>query len=56
MNLPSMTGGYIGTIKVADNGRAVAFDRDGKHLGSFPSFKAASAAFGPSVERPACQP
>ncbi|MDR3420131.1 MAG: hypothetical protein P4L80_02635 [Xanthobacteraceae bacterium] len=34
----------IGTIKVADDGSAVAYRR-GKRIGSFSSFEAASAAF-----------
>jgi hypothetical protein len=45
----------IGTIKVADDGKAVAFDWRGKRLGSFPSLKAASAAFDSRVERTARQ-
>ncbi len=40
----------VGTIKVADDGNAVAFDRNGKRRGSFPSFKAASDALG-SIEQ-----
>ena len=36
---------YIGRIKVAADGNAVAFDRHGKCLGSSPTFKAAYAAF-----------
>ncbi len=35
----------IGTIKVAADGQAVAFDRDGKRLGKFPTYTAASAVF-----------
>jgi hypothetical protein len=46
----------IGTIKVADDGSARAFDRRGKRLGLFPSLKAASAAFDIPVERQARQP
>jgi hypothetical protein len=34
----------LGTIKVAEDGTARAFDARGKRLGSFPSLKAASAA------------
>lgn len=34
----------LGTIKVADDGTARAFDAHGKRLGSFPSLQAASAA------------
>lgn len=34
----------IGTIKVADDGKSVAFDPSGKRIGSFPSFEAAFAA------------
>ena len=34
----------IGTIKVADDGKAVAFDRRSKRVGKFPSFEAARAA------------
>jgi hypothetical protein len=41
----------IGAIEVADDGEARAFDRRGKLLGSFPSLKAASAAFNSSVEQ-----
>lgn len=41
----------IGTIKVADDGKATAFDQRGKRLGSFPSFEAASAAVSASIER-----
>jgi hypothetical protein len=35
----------MGTIKVADDGTAVAFAASGKCLGAFRSLKAASAAF-----------
>lgn len=35
----------MGTIKVADDGTAVAFGARGKRLGTFRSLKAASAAF-----------
>jgi hypothetical protein len=45
----------IGTIKVAVGGKAIAFDPRGKRLGSFPSLKAASAAFDLSIKRPARQ-
>jgi hypothetical protein len=41
----------IGRIKVAGDGKAVAFDRHGKRIGSFPSLKAACAAIRPSVRR-----
>jgi hypothetical protein len=41
----------IGAIEVADDWEAHAFDRRGKLLGSFPSIKAASAAFKSSVEQ-----
>jgi len=34
-----------GTIKVADDGTAVAFGASGKRLGAFRSLKAASAVF-----------
>jgi hypothetical protein len=34
----------LGTIKVAEDGKARAFDAHGKRLGSFPSLKAASDA------------
>jgi hypothetical protein len=44
----------LGTIKVGA-GKAIAFDPRGKRLGSFPSLKAASAAFDPSIKRPARQ-
>jgi hypothetical protein len=37
----------IGTIKVAEDGTARAFDAHGKRLGSFPSLQAASAALEP---------
>jgi hypothetical protein len=40
----------VGAIEIADDGEARAFDRRGKLLGSFPSSKAASAAFNSSVE------
>jgi hypothetical protein len=46
----------IGTIEIADDGEARAFDQHGKLLGSFPSVKLASAAFDTSVERGAPQP
>lgn len=39
----------IGTIKVDEDGEALAFDQCGKLLGSFPSLKAASAALDPPV-------
>jgi hypothetical protein len=45
----------VGTIKVAEDGTAVAFDPGGKRVGSFPSLKAASAAFNSRVERTARQ-
>jgi hypothetical protein len=35
----------MGTIKVADDGTAVAFGASGKRLGAFRSLKDASAAF-----------
>jgi hypothetical protein len=35
----------LGTIKVAANGKSVAYDTRGKRLGSFSNFEAASAAF-----------
>ena len=41
----------VGKIKVADDGEAVAFDRCGKRLGTFPTIKAAFAAFNSSVEQ-----
>jgi hypothetical protein len=34
---------YIGTIKLREDGEAIAFDQRGKRLGSFPSLKAASS-------------
>jgi hypothetical protein len=37
----------VGTIKVADDGKARAFDVRGKRLGSFPSLTGAYAAFKP---------
>jgi hypothetical protein len=43
----------IGTIKVAEDGAALAFDQCGKLLGSFPSLKTASAAFNSHVEQTA---
>jgi hypothetical protein len=45
----------VGTIKVAGDGTARAFDPRGKRLGSFPSLKAATASFDSSVKRPARQ-
>jgi hypothetical protein len=45
----------IGTIKVAMDGTARAFDPRGKRLGSFPSLKAATASFDSSIKRPAQQ-
>jgi hypothetical protein len=45
----------IGKIKVAEDGKAVAFDPNGKRLGSFLSVKAASAAFNSRVEQVAQQ-
>jgi hypothetical protein len=40
----------IGTVKIAADGKSVAYDPCGKRLGSFPTFQAASAAFDkPSV-------
>jgi hypothetical protein len=37
---------FIGTVKVgADGGRVVAYDADGKRLGSFASVQAATLAF-----------
>ncbi|MGO9399738.1 MAG: hypothetical protein ACLP19_18125 [Xanthobacteraceae bacterium] len=45
----------IGTIKVADDGTARAFDARGKRLGKFPSLEAASAAFTSVVEQAARQ-
>jgi hypothetical protein len=41
----------IGTIEVADDGEALAFDQRGKPLGSFQSVKAASVAISSRVER-----
>jgi hypothetical protein len=38
----------MGTIKVAEDVKAVAFDKRGKRLGRFPSVEAASAAFNSS--------
>jgi hypothetical protein len=34
----------IGVVKVAADGKAVAFDRRNKRVGKFPSFEAARAA------------
>jgi hypothetical protein len=45
----------IGRIKVTDDGKAVAYDPNGKRLGSFPSLKAASAAFNSRVGQAARQ-
>jgi hypothetical protein len=45
----------VGTIKVAEDGTTVAFDPGVKRVGSFPSFKSASAAFNSRVERTARQ-
>lgn len=44
----------VGIIKVSEDGKARAFDRDGKRIGSFRSFEAASAALNrtPRTERP----
>jgi hypothetical protein len=41
----------LGTIKVAEDGKAVAFDQRGKRVGSFPSLKIASAALGPTERK-----
>jgi hypothetical protein len=41
----------LGKIKVAEDGKAVAFDPSGKRLGRYPSFKAATAAFDTPAER-----
>jgi hypothetical protein len=46
----------IGTIKVADDGTARAFDRNGKRVGSFPSLKAASAALDRQLNAPSGNP
>ncbi len=35
----------LGTIKVAADGRSVAYSAGGKKLGSFPTFEAVTAAF-----------
>jgi hypothetical protein len=43
---------FIGTIKLAADGTTEAFDLRGKRLGTFPSFRAATAAFD-HVERTA---
>ena len=48
---------FIGTIKVADDGKkTTAFDSDGKRVGTFPSFKAASAALSKPIDRTSSQP
>lgn len=48
---------FVGTIKVSGDGKkATAFDCDGKRVGSFPSFKAASAALSKPVENASSQP
>jgi hypothetical protein len=39
----------LGTIKIAEDGTARAFDACGKRVGSFPSLKAASAALESTV-------
>ena len=44
---------FIGTVKVSEDGKARAFDRDGKRLGSYPSFEAASVALSARVEKAA---
>ena len=44
---------FVGTVKVSDDGKARAFDRDGKRIGSFPSFEAASAALNVRIEKAA---
>jgi hypothetical protein len=44
---------HVGTIKVAEDGTAVAFGANGKRLGKFPSLRAAYTAFDKPVERSA---
>lgn len=46
----------IGTIEESNDGQALAFDTDGKRLGSFPSVKAASAAFRVAGDRETVRP
>jgi hypothetical protein len=41
----------VGTVKVSDAGKARAFDRDGKRIGSFASFEAAYAALNARIEK-----
>jgi hypothetical protein len=36
---------YLGSVRVGGHGDAVAYDADGKRIGSFPSERAAMAAF-----------
>lgn len=40
----------LGIIKVAGDGRATAFSADGRRIGIFPSFEAATAAFNKTEE------
>jgi hypothetical protein len=42
---------FVGTVKVNEDGTARAFDRDGKRIGSYPSFAAASAALNDRLEK-----
>jgi hypothetical protein len=42
---------HVGTIKVAEDGTAVALNPKGKRLGHFPSLTAAYTAFDKSGER-----
>lgn len=46
----------IGTIEELTDGQALAFDANGKRLGSFPSVKAASAAFSVAGDRETVRP
>jgi hypothetical protein len=41
----------VGTVKVSKDGKARAFDRDGKRIGSFASFEAASAALNARIKK-----
>jgi hypothetical protein len=43
---------FIGVVKVAADGKAVAFDRRNKRVGKFPSFEAARVALD-KLEAPA---
>ena len=43
----------VGIVKVSEDGTMRAFDRDGKRIGSYPSFEAASAALSARVQKAA---